>query len=48
MRIVRRGLAPTAFRIRMASIIAPLPVALSVAPVAYGMRVEVRAEHDDF
>ena len=33
MRIVRRGLAPTALRMRSASIIAAEPVALSVAPV---------------
>ena len=32
MRIVRRGLAPMVFRIRIASIMAALPVALSVAP----------------
>ena len=34
MRIVRRGFAPMVFRMRIASIIAAEPVALSVAPVA--------------
>ena len=33
MRIVRRGEAPIAFRIRIASIITAEPAALSVAPV---------------
>ena len=33
MRIVRRGLTPSAFRMRIASIITATPAALSVAPV---------------
>ena len=40
--------APTAFRIRIASIIAALPVALSVAPVAYGCESKCAPSMHDF
>ena len=45
--MVRRGRTPSAFRIRIASIVVAMPSALSVAPVAGVPRVEVRAEHHD-
>ena len=47
-RIVRRGLSPRVLITRSASIIAADPVALSVAPVAHGRRVEVRAHDHHF